>query len=79
METDNELEYAKDKLVRKNLDMIVVNNPRDHGAAFEAETNKVTILQADAPPETLPLMPKRELAVHIMNRIVELIKERQLP
>lgn len=44
LETDNELAHAKEKLVRKNLDLLVLNSLRDPGAGFGTDTNKVTLL-----------------------------------
>ncbi len=44
METENLLENAKEKLTKKNLDMIVANNLKEPGAGFETDTNVVTIL-----------------------------------
>jgi phosphopantothenoylcysteine decarboxylase/phosphopantothenate--cysteine ligase len=60
VETENEVANAREKLERKNLDMIVVNNPNTHGAAFEVDTNVVTVVMPDH-DENLPLMSKREL------------------
>ncbi len=44
LETDNELEHAKGKLKRKNLDFIVLNSLRDTGAGFAGDTNKISII-----------------------------------
>jgi phosphopantothenoylcysteine decarboxylase/phosphopantothenate--cysteine ligase len=65
IETENEIANAREKLERKNLDMIVVNNPNTHGAAFEVDTNVVTIVTPDH-DENLPLMSKRELANQLL-------------
>src|SRR5690606_1071626 len=42
LETENEVENAKGKLRKKNLDLIVLNSLRDEGAGFQSDTNKVT-------------------------------------
>jgi len=65
VETEDELANARAKLVAKKLDMIVVNNPNTPGAAFDVDTNVVTIVTA-AGQETLPLLSKREVAVRIL-------------
>ncbi|MCC7297280.1 MAG: bifunctional phosphopantothenoylcysteine decarboxylase/phosphopantothenate--cysteine ligase CoaBC, partial [Bacteroidia bacterium] len=44
LETENELENAKEKLKRKNLDLIVLNSMRDAGAGFGHDTNKITLI-----------------------------------
>ena len=69
LETENELENAKAKLKNKNLDMIVINNPRVQGAGFGTETNKVTIMNKDLSVVHLDLMPKYEVANIILDKI----------
>jgi phosphopantothenoylcysteine decarboxylase/phosphopantothenate--cysteine ligase len=44
LETNDELENAKSKLKRKNLDLIVLNSLKDKGAGFKSDTNKVTLI-----------------------------------
>jgi len=75
VETENELENAKRKLVEKNLDLIVLNNPLEQGAAFGNDTNVVTFIDAKGNSEKFPLMSKREVAVKILDRIVDLMKK----
>jgi phosphopantothenoylcysteine decarboxylase / phosphopantothenate---cysteine ligase len=73
LETDDMIENAKKKLVSKSLDAIVVNNPREEGAGFGTETNKVTILSGREVREmNLPLLPKYEVAEKILDHIVAL-------
>jgi phosphopantothenoylcysteine decarboxylase/phosphopantothenate--cysteine ligase len=69
LETDNALEQARDKLLRKNLDWIVLNNLRDEGAGFGTTTNLVTILGRDGSQTPLPVMPKREVAEALLDHI----------
>lgn len=64
-ETDDVLEEARGKLVRKGLDMIVANDVTLPGAGFEVETNIVTLLTADR-VEPLPLMSKADVAMRIV-------------
>ena len=46
LETDDGIENSRDKLSRKNLDMIVLNNPSEEGAGFGTTTNRVDIISA---------------------------------
>lgn len=71
METDHCLENAKSKLTRKNLDLIVLNSILDKGAGFGTDTNKVTLISQNDMQE-LPLMSKKDVADHIVERIAEL-------
>ncbi len=69
LETDNALANAREKLSRKNLDMIILNSLADPGAGFGTDTNKVTVIRADGAAEELPLMPKRDVAAAILDRL----------
>lgn len=71
METENMLENSKNKLLKKNLDMIVANNLKIQGAGFETNTNIVTIITPDNITE-LPLMEKEDVAFHILDKILTL-------
>ncbi|MEW6051460.1 MAG: bifunctional phosphopantothenoylcysteine decarboxylase/phosphopantothenate--cysteine ligase CoaBC [Candidatus Zixiibacteriota bacterium] len=73
LETDNDIANAQAKLERKNLDLIVVNNPTEAGAGFEYDTNRVTLIQAGQKPEPWPLMSKRDVASRLIDRIVDLM------
>jgi len=73
LETDNELAHAKEKLVRKNLDLLVLNSLRDPGAGFGTDTNKVTLLVPGTDPVELPLLSKAEVARAILDRLEELL------
>jgi len=70
LETNNELENAKGKLKRKNLDAIVLNSLQDKGAGFATDTNKVTIIDKDLKEKSFELKSKVAVAVDIMNEIV---------
>lgn len=72
LETDHELDNAREKLSRKNLDMIVLNSMRDKGAGFGTDTNKVSIIKADGSREDFGLKPKREVAADIVDAILAL-------
>lgn len=73
LETQNELAYAKDKLQRKNLDLIVLNSLQDAGAGFKSDTNKVTIINKELQAEVFALKSKNEVAADICQKIVALI------
>lgn len=68
LETENELENAKDKLVRKNADAIVLNSLRDEGAGFGTTTNLVTWVTASE-SEQWPLASKQQVAEKIVERV----------
>ena len=65
---------AQKKLQRKNLDLMVANDVRQPGAGFDVDTNLVKILDPTGGVEELPLLPKREVADRILDRIVGLLK-----
>ncbi len=71
LETDNELENAKKKMNKKNLDMIVLNSLNDKSAGFEFETNSITILKKNSNNLVkYPLSHKFEIANIILDNIV---------
>jgi phosphopantothenoylcysteine decarboxylase/phosphopantothenate--cysteine ligase len=72
VETENELENAKDKLRRKRLDLIVLNNPRQAGAGFATETNRVTLVDRHGQVQELELMSKLAVAFKIFERALAL-------
>lgn len=74
-ETSTPLEYGKSKLEKKNADMMIVNDISKKGAGFKSDTNQVVILTKNNEAESIPMMPKRELADEIINRIEKLLTE----
>lgn len=72
LETENELEHAKGKLSRKNLDGIVLNSLQDTDAGFSVSTNKITFIHADFKAESYPLQSKLECAQRIFEQILTL-------
>lgn len=68
METENMLQNSREKLIKKNVDMIVANNLKTAGAGFGTDTNVVTLITRDS-IEELPLMSKDDVAHAILNRI----------
>jgi phosphopantothenoylcysteine decarboxylase/phosphopantothenate--cysteine ligase len=70
LETENEIENAKLKIQKKNLDLIVLNSLRDEGAGFGKSTNKVTFIDANFTVEPQELKSKEEVANDIVNKII---------
>ena len=73
LETDDSLANGKKKLASKDLDMIVVNDATEAGAGFAVDTNRVTLLHRDGGEESLPLLPKTDVADAILDRVEKLI------
>ncbi len=70
LETENELENAKLKIQKKNLDLIVVNSLQDEGAGFGKATNKITFIDKDLVVEPMDLKSKELVANDIMNKVI---------
>jgi len=70
------LDRAPDKLRRKGLDLLVANDVSEQGSGFGTDTNRVTILAADGGRDDLPLLPKREVADRILDRVATALDER---
>lgn len=73
LETSDGEAHARGKLVTKALDLIVLNNATELGAGFAVDTNRVTLLDADGSREALALMPKRDVADAILDRVERLL------
>ena len=73
LETNNELENAKSKLKRKNLDLIVLNSLQDKGAGFRGSTNKITLIDENENITSFKLKSKSEVAEDIFNVIIKKI------
>lgn len=74
LETVDEDNYAKDKLQRKNLDLIVLNSLNDKGAGFKVDTNKISIFNKNLEKITFETKSKTEVAKDICNEILKLVK-----
>ena len=70
-ETTDVVEYARSKMKKKNLDLVVANDITKEGAGFDTDTNIATILTG-ADEIELPLMSKRELADKILDEVVRI-------
>ena len=73
LETQKELDYAIDKLERKNLDLIVLNSLRIQGAGFGHDTNVVTLIDKNQHKEETPILPKSEIAKIILQKVATLM------
>ncbi len=71
LETENEIENAKTKLKKKNLDLIVLNSLNDKGAGFKTNTNKVTLINKDNKITPFEVKPKKEVAEDILQHIIK--------
>jgi phosphopantothenoylcysteine decarboxylase / phosphopantothenate---cysteine ligase len=74
LETNNEEEYAKEKLKSKNADLIVLNSLNDPGAGFGVDTNKITIFRKDGMVKAYPRKPKQQVAGDIVDNIVKMFE-----
>ncbi len=75
-ETQNLLENAREKIVKKNLDMIVANDVTAAGAGFNADTNIVKFLFPDGRVCSLEQMPKTAVAEKLLDTVLEIKNQR---
>lgn len=75
-ETDHITAHAAQKLQQKHLDLIVANDVSRPGMGFESDMNEVQFIFADGTTETLPPLPKDDIARHLCDRISTLLKNR---
>jgi phosphopantothenoylcysteine decarboxylase/phosphopantothenate--cysteine ligase len=75
LETSNELENARKKLMEKNLDFIVLNSLKDPGSGFNTDTNKITIVDKGNNIKEYELKSKKEVAHDIVENIVGMIQQ----
>ena len=71
LETNNEMENAKAKLKKKNLNLIVLNSLKDKGAGFKGKTNKVTLIDNKEKVTEYQLKSKAEVASDILEEIIK--------
>jgi phosphopantothenoylcysteine decarboxylase/phosphopantothenate--cysteine ligase len=77
VETNDGLRYARDKLVRKNLDMVVYNDITQEGAGFDVDTNIVTLLHRDGREQEIPIQSKKDVADRILDEVALLFETRK--
>jgi len=75
LETQNEEQYAIEKLQKKNLDLIVLNSLNDAGAGFKNDTNKVTLIDRYLNKTVYELKSKTEVARDICSKVIDLLKK----
>ncbi len=75
LETENEIDHAKLKIQKKNLDLIVLNSLNDEGAGFGKPTNKVTFIDKNFSIEPIVLKSKEEVAQDIIVKVVNYFKK----
>jgi phosphopantothenoylcysteine decarboxylase/phosphopantothenate--cysteine ligase len=75
-ETQRVVEYAREKLLRKGVQLVAANDVTAPGAGFGTDTNLVTLIDAAGTVEALPLLPKYDVAMRILDRVVALLRER---
>lgn len=76
METENVIENSRAKLLKKNADMIAANSLREKNAGFGTETNHIVLIEKDRTTD-IPMMSKEDAANKLLDRILQLIKNRQ--
>lgn len=69
LETDNEVENARKKLIGKNLDMVILNSLNDEGAGFGHDTNKITVIESDGNATPFLLKSKEDTAWDILSMV----------
>lgn len=76
METENLINHAKEKFIKKNCDLLVANNLKDEGAGFSKDTNKVTLITKDKIEEK-EIMSKDDVSKMILTKLMEIEEERK--
>ncbi|MBA3786027.1 MAG: bifunctional phosphopantothenoylcysteine decarboxylase/phosphopantothenate--cysteine ligase CoaBC [Acidobacteria bacterium] len=75
-ETNDVISYAKSKLEKKNLDIVVANDITLNGAGFDSDTNIATILKRRSDEKIeIPLMSKQAMADKILDEVIKLRKK----
>jgi phosphopantothenoylcysteine decarboxylase / phosphopantothenate---cysteine ligase len=73
-ETENLEDYAKDKLKRKNLDMVVGNDVSKEGSGFGSDTNEIIMIKKDGSVRPLPILSKEKAANEILEEVMDMMK-----
>ncbi|TYC50050.1 bifunctional phosphopantothenoylcysteine decarboxylase/phosphopantothenate--cysteine ligase CoaBC [Weissella muntiaci] len=74
-ETEDLIEHAHEKLIKKNVDLLLANDVSKPNVGFGHDTNQVTVLSPNAEPIVLPLQDKLALAREILNQVADQIAE----
>ena len=75
LETDNEMEHARSKLDKKNLDLVVLNSMQDRGAGFGTDTNRVTMIDRLGNIDKYELKPKAQVAGDLVQRVIKMLED----
>ena len=70
LETNDEIDNARNKIKSKNFDFIVLNSLNDKGAGFSVDTNKITIIDNNNNIDNYELKTKKEVAKDIVNKLL---------
>jgi phosphopantothenoylcysteine decarboxylase/phosphopantothenate--cysteine ligase len=73
LETDHGMENAREKLEKKNLDLIVLNSLEEEGAGFGSDTNRVTMIDRTGNADEFELKPKHQVATDLVKRVIKMI------
>jgi len=73
LETNDEIAHAKNKLQRKNFDMVILNSMNDANATFGYDTNKITTINKNLVQKPFSLKQKTEVAKDIVREISSLL------
>jgi phosphopantothenoylcysteine decarboxylase/phosphopantothenate--cysteine ligase len=74
LETEQGVEYAQEKMQKKNMDLMVLNSLQDKGAGFGTDTNKVTMMDQAGKMERYELKPKAQVATDLIDRVIKMIE-----
>ncbi|MBX2909959.1 MAG: phosphopantothenoylcysteine decarboxylase [Chitinophagales bacterium] len=77
LETNNEIEHARQKLEKKNADFVVLNSMRDSGAGFGFDTNKISLLYINGLTTNFALQSKQSLAKIIVKEALQYFHNKQ--
>jgi phosphopantothenoylcysteine decarboxylase / phosphopantothenate---cysteine ligase len=75
LETDNEMQHAREKLKKKNFDFIVLNSLQDKGSGFMTDTNKITIIGKDNKISAFELKSKHDAALDIIQYLDNILPQ----
>jgi len=76
-ESSNLVENAKQKLKQKGLHFIVANDITANDSGFGTDTNRVTIIDRQGKVDSLPLMPKRQVANKVLDKVEKLVRKQK--
>ncbi len=76
-ESGNLVENARQKRKQKGLDFIVANDVTTKDSGFGTDTNRVTIIDRQGKVDSLPLMPKREVADKVLDKVAKLLRKQK--